>query len=114
MGELRSQLLPDGGIVHFSKRSLLLLPSGQATMSRQPQQLDFVAAIFYLAQQLRCAGLGLARALASAQDLRPTRERKGNGAAALSPDTSSRLWKGRDLLSDSTGAVTAARFPGVA
>ena len=52
------------------------------------QRLDFVAAISALGQQLRCAGLGLVRALATAQGLLPTQERKSNGAVDLSPDTS--------------------------
>ena len=54
---------------------------------------------------------GLARALASVQGLRPARERKSNGAWDLSPGTSGKSWKDRDLLLDLTGAVAAARCP---
>src|SRR5213594_4883437 len=111
MGALRFQLL-DGGIIHFSKRLRPPLLSGRTTMSRQPQRLDFVAAIFFLGQQLPRGGLGSVRALASFQGLLPAPERRNNGAPDLYRDTSGKSWKHRDLFLDSTDAVAAAQFPG--
>ena len=54
---------------------------------------------------------GLARALANVPGLRPARERTSNGALDLSRGTSGRSSKDRDLFSDLTGAVVAARCP---
>src|SRR5207245_9006808 len=113
MAAPRFQLLRDGGIARCSKRSRLPLRLGRATMSPLLQQLDFVAAIFFLGHQLQCAWLGWARVLASAQGLQPARERKSNAAAGLSRDTSGKSWKDRGLPLDSIDAVAAARFPGV-
>ena len=62
-------------------------------------------------EESTCAAPGLARALASVPGLRPARERTSNGALDLSPDTSDKSWKDRDLFSDLTGAVAAARCP---
>src|SRR6266567_6019951 len=105
------QLLRGDGIVRFSKRLCLAPLSRRVTMSRPPWRLDFVAAIFYRGQKRPCDGLGSVRALASIQGLLPVQERKSNGAVELSRDTSNRLSRCRDLLSGSTDAAAAGRFP---
>src|SRR6266498_2552560 len=58
----------------------------------------------------QCAGPESARGATSVQDLRPVREPTSNDAWDLSRGISGKSSKGRDLLSDSTGAVAAARY----
>src|SRR5690349_7118371 len=98
-------------IVHSSAGSRRSPLPERATMPLPWQQLDFVAAISCFVQERRCAGPRLVRVLATAQGLRQRQERKSNGVSDLSRDTSSKSWKDRDLLLDSTAAAAAARLP---
>src|SRR5213079_2057951 len=66
---------------------------------------------FFPRVKTQCVVPELVRALASVPNLPRARERTSNGALNLSPNTSDRLWKARDLFSDSRGAVGEVRFP---
>src|SRR5262245_61351540 len=57
-------------------------------------------------------GRELVRRDKSVPNLRPAREPTSNGAADVSPGTSSKSLKDRDLLWDLTGAVVAVRCLG--
>src|SRR5205809_7894481 len=78
---------------------------------RRRQYLGCDAAIFFHGGRDQCVALESARAVTSVQDLGPARQRTSSGAADLSPGTSGKPWKGRDLLSDLTAAVASDLFP---
>src|SRR5262245_55788842 len=105
MAAQRFRRLRDGGINRSSKRSSPPQLSGRAIASPLLRHLDFVVAIFFLWQRPRCAGLGLARALTSAQDLARVREQSSNGAGDLSRGTFDKWWKDLDLPSSARGAA---------
>src|SRR5438874_12244684 len=78
---------------------------------RRRQYLGCDAAIFFHGGRDQCVALESARVVTSVPDLGLARARKSSGAGDLSPGTSGKSWKGRDLLSDLTAAVASHPFP---
>src|SRR5262249_30796992 len=67
------------------------------------------ASISYRESELQCVAPESACALASVPDLQRARERKSNDALDLSPNTSGKSWRDRDLSCGLTPAVCAVQ-----
>src|SRR5439155_11541755 len=110
MAKRRFRCLPDDGLVRSSKYSIQRpLPTPRVT-PLAVRWLDCVAPISLLARKLPCAAPESVRALASVRDLRLARERTSSDALDLSPDTSDKLLRGRDLFSDLRSVDFAALY----
>src|SRR5205814_10380819 len=96
---------------HIANRSSQRPLPKEPAMPPGARWLGYVAPISSRRGNLRRGGPGWVRVLASAQYLQPARGPKDNVAANLTPDTSGKLLRDRDLFSDLRGAVTAAQYP---
>src|SRR5436189_3318783 len=109
--EPQFRLLLAAGSIRFSTRSIRQLRPARSGTLQVARRLDCVAPISSLERKLQCAAPESVRALASVRDLQPARERNSTGALDLSPGTSGKSLKDRDLLSGSIDAAGAARCP---
>src|SRR3954453_11757502 len=85
--ERRFRLLPDAGLVHFSKCSIQRPRLTLAVKPPEPRQLDCAAPISSLGRKFHCAAPEWVRALANVQGLQPARVRKSSDAWNLSRGT---------------------------